>query len=271
MPVSMPLGLRLLSVFSHWITRLRIRLARAIEYLEGWLRLVRALPAMMGLMRDGGKQDKGVLDPKGDGWFFNNRDSFPIIYINLDKRIDRAQETLLEFAKVDAHNVARFSAIAHEHGGIGCSKSHLQVLQSLKNSPFTAAMICEDDVEFLASPQEIEEYVYEFLQRPELGVLCLSYRVRGGRLPVSPRLAISNNIQTTGCYLVKPFAVEALERSFSQSVRKLEAGEPWRVAALDQLWKEVQSREIIFAIPQRPLARQRRSYSDIAEQIKFYD
>lgn len=251
-------------------------MAKVNEYLMGWARLLRALPTMLKLMRKGKKGKKGkkgnvrVGSPKTGGWFFGDRDSFPIVYINLDGRRDRASETLVEFEKLDARDVVRFSAIRDENGGVGCSKSHQKVLASMKDLSFTAAMICEDDVEFLANREEIEDCVSEFLQRPELGVLCLAYRVRGGRAPISRRLAISNNIQTTSCYLVKPFAVEALEKSFANSVSRLEAGESWRIAALDQLWKQTQSREVIFAIPTKPLAHQRESYSDIAQQVKFY-
>ena len=58
-----------------------------------------------------------------------------IIYINLDRRLDRKQEIAQEFDKmnISKEKIIRFSAINNKsRPGVGCTESHLEVLKLAK-------------------------------------------------------------------------------------------------------------------------------------------
>ena len=57
-------------------------------------------------------------------------------YINLDHRTDRKEHVEKELNIIGV-NASRFEAIKMENGAIGCSMSHLKILQTaLKNAGF---------------------------------------------------------------------------------------------------------------------------------------
>ncbi len=200
-----------------------------------------------------------------------SRPKLPLRYINLDYRQDRRAEVECEIHKLAFVEARRFSAIHHPIGLVGCAQSHVAVLEEFVKKSDAAFMVCEDDLEFLSDPADVEHLIIEFLEHPALDVLCLSYRLRGPKLPISSAIAVANNIQTTACYIVKRSSAPALIANFSESQNLLLAGAPPSIAALDIKWKELQSGELIFAIPRKNLARQRLSYSNIAGKIKEYD
>ena len=131
-------------------------------------------------------------------------------------------------------------------------------------------MVCEDDVQFVAEGQATEKVIQEFLSHKGLDVLCLAYRLRGPRIVISRRLAIANNVQTTSCYILKRAALPLLLANFTESEQLLRSGVAMKTAALDIHWKKLQRKELVFAIPRIPLARQRPSFSDITKKFKDY-
>ena len=191
-------------------------------------------------------------------------------FINLDSRKDRKEKTLEEFAQLGLSPPTRFVGAVRNSGGLGCATSHRNLMRHLAKTADGLVLVCEDDVEFRATLDEIDTTVRDFQNRPALGVLCLAYRNRGPRLPISPQLALANNIQTAACYIVKPSAMTALQESFEASVTSLEAGGPWSRYANDQLWKRLQNGRTYFCIPRVPLAGQRAGFSDIAMKDTFY-
>ena len=70
-------------------------------------------------------------------------------YINLESRKDRKIETLNELNDFGIKNPKRFNAIKDKIGGIGCSKSHLEVLKNARKNNYPYVAIFEDDVKFL--------------------------------------------------------------------------------------------------------------------------
>ena len=51
-----------------------------------------------------------------------------IVYINLDKRVDRREHIENELNRFEL-NFERFEAIYNDFGILGCTKSHLEVLK----------------------------------------------------------------------------------------------------------------------------------------------
>lgn len=94
------------------------------------------------------------------------------IYINLDSRNDRRM--LFESQIQELHTlypadfsffpVSRFSAIQHEPGTIGCTKSHIECLRIAKNNDWDHVLIFEDDAHFI-HPEVLVHQVSSFLSR----------------------------------------------------------------------------------------------------------
>ena len=69
-------------------------------------------------------------------------------YINLDHRVDRKEHVESELSKIGI-KAERFSAIKMENGAIGCSMSHLKILQNAFKNKMEHVLIVEDDITFL--------------------------------------------------------------------------------------------------------------------------
>lgn len=242
-------------------------MSRIDEHRVGLQKFVQWLPRLISSAVAGRFRPR----PETSGFISQEEKHRTAFFINLASRGDRKQETLDEFERLSLPKPKRFPAVANKHGGLGCATSHRDLIQLLISLNAGTTMICEDDVEFRGNREEIDAAIEEFEKIPGLGVLCLAYRARGPRLPITRKLAVANNIQMASCYVVKPFAFEALRESFQSSVAGLEDGQPWSRFANDQLWKHVQTHQVFFCIPRIPLAWQRESFSDIVGQNKVYD
>ena len=258
------------SLTKHAQLRIRINLFYLFEELIGFGRFLGWIPRLVISILRGEFNKSKTVGSLAAGKPPVQLAELPVHYINLDSRTDRDIETRAEFSRMGIRNPQRFPGTATANGGLGCSMSHRDLMAMLADSDAGLTMICEDDVEFRYRADQISSVIDEFQDRPALSVLCLAYRVRGPKFRLSPKLAISNNIQTAACYLVKPSAFLLLKESFQTSVTKLEMGAPWAKFANDQLWKKVQTKTAYFCIPHIPMAGQRRSYSNIALKDKFY-
>ena len=72
-----------------------------------------------------------------------------VVYINLEHRVDRRDHVINEFTKIGLENVERFNAIKMDNGALGCSMSHLKVLQNALAQKWDHILIVEDDITFL--------------------------------------------------------------------------------------------------------------------------
>jgi glycosyl transferase family 25 len=196
-------------------------------------------------------------------------ENLPVHFINLASRPDRLRETRDELQRMGLVHWSRFDAIKNDNGALGCALSHARVIEGLKAGE-SAVMVCEDDIEFLVSPEELRVLVQEFLENPALDVLCIAFRVLAEGHPISSHLAITSNTQTLACYVAKASALDLLKDSFFESAQLIEEGRPLGVVAADQHWKRLQRRGLIFAIPRKRAARQRPSFSDIEGQEVSY-
>lgn len=188
--------------------------------------------------------------------------SIRVHLINLASRPDRLQETNEEFARMGIVDWSRFEAVKSADGALGCALSHAHLLGGLDRT-VSAVMVCEDDIEFLVGPDELDALLEEFLANPALDVLCLAFNVVSRPYVVSQALAVTTNTATTACYVAKGRAMRLLRDSFLDSAKLIQEGKPLGVAAADQRWKKLQRRTLIFAIPRVRAARQRNSFSDI--------
>lgn len=256
------------SLARHFAVQISKGASRGSEIVHGWCAFIRFLPRLAGSIRD--LNQSATHRSTVSGQAVAPPLSLPAFFINLEARTDRKEALENEFRKLGAKIPKRFDAIAEENGALGCAQSHLNLLELIFQSGEDSALVVEDDLEFIAPASEISKCVGEFLQHPKLDVLCISYRLRGPKMPVSSNLAVANNIQSAAGYVVKRHAIPPLINVFAESVALLKAGVSPSIASIDIMWKKSQTSELFFAIPIRPLARQRESYSDIAKRIKFY-
>lgn len=256
------------SLARHFAIQVSKAASLGSELAFGWWSFLRFLPrlviAMPDLLRSATRRSRLPSTTVDQAL------TLPSFFINLESRKDRRLSLEQGFRSIGARIPIRFQAIGAENGALGCAQSHLNLMEMIFESGEDSALVVEDDLEFLAPLSEISECVGEFLQHPHLDVLCISYRLRGPRVPISKNLAVANNIQTTAGYIVKRQAIPSLINVFAKSVELLNAGVSPRVASIDIMWKVLQRDELFFAIPKTPLARQRESYSDIAKRLKFY-
>ena len=69
-------------------------------------------------------------------------------YINLDHRTDRKEHVEKELGKLGIQ-AERFNAIKMQNGAVGCSMSHLKILQDARTKKLDHVLIMEDDISFL--------------------------------------------------------------------------------------------------------------------------
>ena len=80
-----------------------------------------------------------------------------VVYINLAKRTDR-REHMENFIKPFGDKVIRFEAIEHHVGSIGCSKSHVSVIEMAIEKNWKNILVLEDDAEWNINKKALEEF-----------------------------------------------------------------------------------------------------------------
>ena len=89
-------------------------------------------------------------------------------------------------------------------------------------------------------------------------------------MAISKRLAVTADTATASCYVAKAAAIDKLKKSFQESAFMIRAGQPIGISAIDQHWKKLQRKDLLFAIPRTRAVRQRASYSNIEGRDVFY-
>lgn len=185
-----------------------------------------------------------------------------IVYINLDERVDRKQQIQQELATVFPE-VERFAAIKHANGAIGCTMSHIAVLERAKAEGWPSVLIVEDD--FAWRNKEVGLPLLEQLLKKPFDVIVLT----GTWVKADPKTLRLQSCQTTTAYIVAATYYDALLANYKEGLAGLEATGNYPVYALDQYWKHLQTRDRWFIV-QPILGIQRPSYSDIEGRVVNY-
>lgn len=190
-------------------------------------------------------------------------------YINLDSRPDRKQhvENQLSIVKIKAE---RFKAIKLTNGAVGCSMSHLKILETAKQKNWDHVLIIEDDIKFL-QPEIFINQLNLFLEKHKKFDVLL---IAGNNMP--PFTQIDNccikvsACQTTTGYLVQKHYFDILIKNIREGIKKL-MREPEKhiLYALDKYWFKLQRQDNWYLIV--PLTvTQREDYSDIEKKATNY-
>jgi glycosyl transferase family 25 len=190
-----------------------------------------------------------------------------VVVINLATRPDRLAGFTAEMERLGM-DARRFEAVPHEHGMVGCTRSHVACLEEMIANGWAAMMVCEDDARFLVDRRELDLVVDRFLDDPGSDLACLAYNHFGVE-PHDSLFLRATDTQTTACYVVKASIAPALLATWRRSAAALAEGRSTPQDNLDLAWKRLQ-RAYTFVIPVRRVARQEDGFSDIERRVVQY-
>lgn len=191
-------------------------------------------------------------------------------YINLEHREDRKTHVEAELNKIGVA-AQRFNAIKMKNGAIGCSMSHLKILEDAHKNHLEHVLIIEDDITFL-KPDKFKKHINKFFERQGNNWDVVLFA--GNNIP--PYKSIDNtciqvsHCQTTTGYLVNGHYIQTLAANVKAGLTHLlNNPENKRDFAIDRYWFHLQEKDRwFFIIP--PTVIQREDYSDIEKRVTNY-
>ena len=185
-----------------------------------------------------------------------------IIYINLDKRIDRRNEIEGELNELGIDYI-RFPAIENKNGALGCSKSNLECVKLAKQNGYKNVLILEDDFTLLVSKKQFyEEMNNLFSLNVNFDVCLLAYNTHYLHESEYPFLYKILDAQTTAGYIVNSKYYDTLIDTWEKAVAMFELTDDTQKYTCDQSWKPLQQKDNWYCFKNR-IGKQRPSHSDI--------
>lgn len=190
-------------------------------------------------------------------------------YINLQTRPDRKQHVESQLNSIGI-KAERFNAIKMKNGAVGCSMSHLKILENAKANNLDHVLIVEDDILF-TDPQLFINQLNKFLSiHNNFDVLLIA----GNNLPPYKKIDDTcikvSMCQTTTGYLVKKHYYDILIDNYRTGILKLmQKPNEHKFYAIDKYWFSLQAKHNWYLII--PLTvTQREDYSDIEKKATNY-
>lgn len=191
-------------------------------------------------------------------------------YINLEHRTDRKIHVEQQMSSIGVV-CERFNAIKMSNGAIGCSMSHLKLLQDALKNNLDHILIVEDDIMFL-EPELFKSQINKFfkLHGNNWDVILLA----GNNMPpyrqIDDTCVKVTRCQTTTGYLVNGHYIETLLENIKMGLTNL-LNNPTNKNqfAIDKFWFILQqSSNWYLIIPLTVI--QREDYSDIERKLTNY-
>jgi glycosyl transferase family 25 len=190
-------------------------------------------------------------------------------FINLDSRPDRKQY-MEDHLKTVGIQAERFKAIKLTNGALGCSMSHLKLLEKAKSNDWDSILIMEDDIKFLNPPLFLKQLNHFLNVHKEFDVLLIA----GNNMPPFTKIDDAcvkvTRCQTTTGYLVRKHYYDTLIQNVRDGIKYLmKTPEKHDLFAIDKYWFRLQERDKWYLII--PLTvTQRDDYSDIEKRMTNY-
>jgi glycosyl transferase family 25 len=191
-------------------------------------------------------------------------------YINLEHRTDRKEHVETEMSKIGI-KCERFNAIKMSNGAIGCSLSHLTLLQNANINNLDHILIVEDDISFL-EPSLFISQLNKFLELHgnNWDVILLA----GNNMPpyenIDDTCIKVSRCQTTTGYLVNGHYIKTLIHNIKTGITHLlNNPENKSQFAIDKFWFSLQKVSRWYLIIP-PTVIQREDYSDIEKRMTNY-
>ena len=199
-----------------------------------------------------------------------------IYYINLDHRKDRNEEFLREMDKIKfpREKIKRISGVyLEQRGHLGCSKSHILIMEDFINSQYRNCIVFEDDFEF-SQPANVIESLFEQIHLIPYNVCMLSGNEQNVQATQYPFLKKVNTCLTTAGYIVNKQFAPILLQNFKEGAQLLEKsyneGTYRGEYAIDQYWCLLQPNSNWYLFYPK-LGKQRNSFSDIMGGVVDYN
>lgn len=192
-----------------------------------------------------------------------------VYYINLDERKDRKELVEKELDTM-RWEYQRFPAIKHASGRVGCSMSHLALLEMAKEKDLDYIVIVEDDIQF-TNPNMYKLFLVNFFKEEfDYDVLLLAGNIR----PPIKRLA-QNTFQvhkswTTTGYIVRKHYYDTLIDNIKEGISLLVKNPKNDYNTIDAYWMKLQEKDKWLIILPRTIT-QRPDHSDIEGRFTNYD
>lgn len=191
-------------------------------------------------------------------------------YINLECRPDRKEHVEKELQSIGIVNANRFNAIKLSNGAIGCSISHLKIVEYAKENNLPHVLIVEDDIQF-TNPSLFIRQCNLFLERHKNFDVVL---IAGNNMPpynkIDDTCVKVSQCQTTTGYLVQNHYYDTLINNYRDGIKNLMLNPSNHVSfAIDKYWFRLQRQDNWYLII--PLTvTQREDYSDIEKRNTNY-
>lgn len=191
-------------------------------------------------------------------------------YINLDTRPDRKAHVEQQLKTIGINNPQRFNAIKMDNGAIGCSLSHLKLIETAKINNWDHILIVEDDILFTQPNIFVTQFNNFLSKHQDYDVVILAGNNCPPFINVDDTCVQVKQCQTTTSYLVKSHYYDKLINNYREGLNLL-MREPYnhRLYAIDKYWFRLQAKDKWFLII--PLTvTQREDYSDIEKRPTNY-
>jgi GR25 family glycosyltransferase involved in LPS biosynthesis len=194
-----------------------------------------------------------------------------IIYINLDSRKDRNEHIIQQLNKynVPQDKILRFSAIRNKIGAVGCTMSHIKVIEMAIKNKWKNILVLEDDFVFNTNQQNLSTTFNKFMKLfgETYDVFQLTYWYECLVKQTSDRNFFRvERCDTTSGYLVNSKFYDTLLKNFKDGLKFRKAEETkengYNAHNLDEYWKKIQ-KESNWYIHLPVIGKQLDSYSDI--------
>ena len=188
-----------------------------------------------------------------------------IVYINLEHRTERKQSIEKEILKCfPLEKVQRFNAIKEERGAIGCTKSHIAVLEMAIQQKWKNILIMEDDMVCFNDFESKLPILKKKLQE-EYDVIVLA----GGTPVYNTETLKLAKCHCTGAYIVNSSYYTTLLQNFKEGLVQLETyyGRTEQ-NNIDMYWQRLQEKDNWFLIQ---LLYNAPGFSDIKKIHMNYD
>jgi glycosyl transferase family 25 len=190
-----------------------------------------------------------------------------VVYINLEHRTDRKEQIESELQKYfPVEKIERFHAIKHSRGAIGCTMSHIAVLEMAIENNWKNCLILEDDAvwsNFSTSYPILEKLSKNSFDVITLGIAHAKY---------TPEFKLLSG-QTATAYLVQQNYYKTLLGNFKEGLEQFLKTGNYPTYALDQYWKKPQAKDNWYCVIPS-LMVQKPSFSDIerkhTDYIKYF-
>jgi len=195
-----------------------------------------------------------------------------IFYINLEHRTDRKEHVESELLKIGVKEAQRFNAIKMENGAIGCSMSHLRILQDAQKNNLDHILIVEDDITFL-DPELFKNQINKFFEthKNDWDVVLLA----GNNMPpyknIDDTCIQVSRCQTTTGYIVNGHYIKTLLQNVKIGLTHL-INKPTEHSkyAIDKYWFILQQLYKWYLIVPLTVV-QREDYSDIEKRVTNFE